>query len=285
MNAGHGNNEIDVKSIRAAATAVDEVSDHVVRYTLESGPRVVVMAAGNPPNIVTNSGSPSPCFCTLPLGLTLEWLAGQTLSPGEVSVPHALEDKAAQLAMTALGLALADLSITDEVDELAVALVHALSRQDGERALALATTLEPLIGDRPALRARHATRSAQAHQICGDFENAATQIRLAIALAQAAESEATSRLKALKADIVRGKVASKSANALPLPDTLLGRAVSAMDAGDLEGGAALARQARIEAQSMGNARDEVFALLALARIDGQEDSAIRRLCRRRCLRR
>ena len=48
-----------------------------------------------------------------------------------------------------------------------------------------------------------------------------------------------------------------------------------MDAGDLEGGAALARQARIEAQSMGNARDEVFALLALARIDGQEDSAIR----------
>ena len=171
---------------------------------------------------------------------------------------------------------MADLSITDEVDELAVALVHALSRQDGERALALATTLEPLIGDRPALRARHATWSAQAHQICGDFENAATQIRLAIALAQAAgESDALPGLKALKADIVRRKVASKSANALPLPDTLLGRAVSAMDAGDLEGGAALARQARIEAQSMGNARDEVFALLALARIDGQEDSAIR----------
>ena len=138
---------------------------------------------------------------------------------------------------------MADLSITDEVDELAVALVHALSRQDGERALALATTLEPLIGDRPALRARHATWCAQAHQICGDFENAATQIRLAIALAQAAgESEALPGLKALKADIVRGKVASKSANALPLPDTLLGRAVSAMDAGDLEGGAALARR-------------------------------------------
>lgn len=171
---------------------------------------------------------------------------------------------------------MADISITGEVDELAVALVNALSRQDGEHALTLSTALEPLIGDRPALRARHATWTAQAHQLRGDFDKAASMIRTAIALAQAAgESEALPGLKALKADIVRGKVASKSADALPLPDTLLGRAVAAMDAGDLKGGAALARQARIEAQSMGNARDEVFALLALARIDGQQDSAIR----------
>ena len=64
------------------------------------------MAAGNPLNIVTNSGSPEPVLLHFALlGLTLEWLAGQTLSPGEVSVPHALEDKAAELAMTALGLA------------------------------------------------------------------------------------------------------------------------------------------------------------------------------------
>ena len=171
---------------------------------------------------------------------------------------------------------MADLSITDEVDELAVALVHALSRQDGEQALELAQAMEPLIGERAALRARHATWTAQAHQLRGNFAQAATMIRSAIALAQAAgESEALPGLKMLKADIVRGKVASKTADALPLPDTLLGRAVAAMDSGDLDGGAALARQARIEAQSMGNARDEVFALLALARIDGQEDSAIR----------
>ena len=171
---------------------------------------------------------------------------------------------------------MADIGITEEVDELAVALVHALSRQDGEQALALALALDPLIGDRPALRARHATWTAQAHQIRGEFEQAASMIRHAIALAQAAgESDALPGLKALKADIVRGKVASKTADTLPLPDTLLGRAVSAMDQGDLEGGAALARQARIEAQSLGNARDEVFSLLALARSPGQEDSAIR----------
>ena len=132
---------------------------------------------------------------------------------------------------------MADIGITEEVDELAVALVHALSRQDGEQALALALALDPLIGDRPALRARHATWTAQAHQIRGEFDQAASMIRHAIALAQAAgESDALPGLKALKADIVRGKVASKTADTLPLPDTLLGRAVSAMDQGDLERG-------------------------------------------------
>jgi hypothetical protein len=171
---------------------------------------------------------------------------------------------------------MADLRVTGEAEELAVALVQALSRQDGEQALALAMALDPLIVDRPALRARHATWTAQAHQLRGEFEQAASMIRHAIALAQAAgETDALPGLKALKADIVRGKVAAQGAGELPMPDTLLGRAVTAMDQGDLEGGATLARQARIEAQSMGNARDEVFALLALARIEGQEDSAIR----------
>jgi len=74
---------------------------------------------------------------------------------------------------------------------------------------------------------------------------------------------------------VRGKVAADVAANMPLPDTLLGKAVAAIDANDNETGASLARQARIEAQSMGNFRDEVFALLALAKIPGQEDSAIR----------
>lgn len=171
---------------------------------------------------------------------------------------------------------MADISVSEQSEELAVALVHALAQQDGERALEIALALDPLIGDRPALRARHAAWTAQAHQIRGDFAQAARMIRDAIALAQTAgESEALPALKALKADIVRGKVASSSADALPLPDTLLGRAVTAMNEGDLDGGATLARQARIEAQSMGNARDEVFALLALARVPGQEDSAIR----------
>ncbi len=171
---------------------------------------------------------------------------------------------------------MAEVHVSGEADELAVALVQALARQDGELALQLANTLEPLIGERAALRARHATWAAQAHQLQGNLTEAATMIRQAIALAQSAgETDALPGLKALKAAIVTGKVAAQTASELPLPDTLLGKAVAAMNSGNPETGAHLARQARIEAQSLGNVKDEVLSLLALARIPGQEDSAIR----------
>jgi len=171
---------------------------------------------------------------------------------------------------------MAEVTVTGEADELAVALVQALARQDGDEAMALSKSLEPLIGDRPSLRARHAAWTAQAHQIQGDLALASTAIRQALSLAQAAgETDAIPALKQLKAAIVTGKVAQQNAAEMPLPDTLLGRAVSAINSGDTQEGARLARKARIEAQSMGNSRDEIFALLALARIKGQEDSAIR----------
>ena len=171
---------------------------------------------------------------------------------------------------------MADVSVTSEADELAVALVQALARQDGDEAIAISQVLEPLVVDRPALQARHATWTAQAHQLRGELAQAATMIRHAISLATlAGESDALPALKALKAQIVTGKVAAAGAANLPLPETLLGRAVQAIDQGRVEDGASLARQARIEAQSLGDAREEVFSLLALARIAGQEDSAIR----------
>ena len=171
---------------------------------------------------------------------------------------------------------MAEVNVAGEADELAVALVQALARQDAGEALLLSDALGELIEHRPGLRARHAAWTAQAHQIQGNLAQAAVSIRHAIALAQAAgDTDAIPALKTLKASIVTGKVAQQNATEMPLPDTLLGRAVEAIDKGETEEGASLARQARIEAQSMGNARDEVFALLALARIDGQEDSAIR----------
>ena len=171
---------------------------------------------------------------------------------------------------------MADVTVTGPADEIAVALVQALARQDGDEALALSESLDALIGDRPALRARHAAWTAQAHQIRGNLSEAAANIRQAIAFAQiAGETDALPALKALKASIVTGKVAQQNAAELPLPDSLLGQAVHAIDSGATEKGAGLARQARIEAQAMGNARDEVFSLLALAKVAGQEDSAIR----------
>ena len=106
VNAGHGADEIDVESIRAGATKVDEVSEKVVRYTLPDGPTVVLLADGNPLNIVTNSGSPEPVLLNFALlGLTLEWLSTRHLSPGESIVSSELESAAAKLAIQALGMA------------------------------------------------------------------------------------------------------------------------------------------------------------------------------------
>jgi len=106
VNAGHGDDEFDVDGIRAAATAIDQVSDNVVRYTLEDGPTVVLLAGGNPLNIVTNSGSPEPVLLHFALlGLTLEWLSDRQLDRGELSAPLALETAAAELAISALGMA------------------------------------------------------------------------------------------------------------------------------------------------------------------------------------
>jgi adenosylhomocysteinase len=106
VNAGHGNDEIDVDSIKAAATGIDQIADLVVRYTLEDGPTVVVLADGNPLNIVTNMGSPEPVLLHFAvLGLTLEWMAARRLKPGETPVPPDLENEAATLALEALGMA------------------------------------------------------------------------------------------------------------------------------------------------------------------------------------
>jgi hypothetical protein len=169
---------------------------------------------------------------------------------------------------------MAEVQISSEADELAVALVSALARQDGDAAMSLSHALGPLIENRPALLARHAAWTAQAHQIRGERSEAIAKVAQAIALATSAgETDALPALKTLEVQLMTGK--SAAAGNLPLPDTLLGRSVAALDLGDFTEGAKLARQARIDAQARGNPRDEVLSLLALARIPGQEDSAIR----------
>lgn len=106
LNAGHGNDELDVAGIKGAATGVDQVADLVTRYQLEDGPTVVLLADGHPLNIVTNAGSPEPVLLHFAvLGLTLEWLRDRALTPGEHVVPTAIEQEAATIALTALGMA------------------------------------------------------------------------------------------------------------------------------------------------------------------------------------
>lgn len=103
VNAGHGNAEIDVTGIKASASSFDQVGDHVVAYTLEDGPQIVVLADGHPLNIVTNAGSPEPVLLHFAaMGLALAHCAEADLTPGLQVVPEAVEQAAARLALRAL---------------------------------------------------------------------------------------------------------------------------------------------------------------------------------------
>jgi adenosylhomocysteinase len=104
VNAGHHNDEIAVEALRREADAVDEVGPQVVRYALQ-GRQLVVLAGGNPLNIVMNSGSQEPVLLHFTvLGLALEWLAQQVdLGPGEIIVPLSIEEEAARCALSARG--------------------------------------------------------------------------------------------------------------------------------------------------------------------------------------
>jgi adenosylhomocysteinase len=104
MNAGTGDQEIDVEGIRSHSVGFDQIGDHVTAYHLESGPRVVLLAGGHPLNIVMNAGSPEPVLLHFTaLGLSMSWLLQANLSPGEHIVPVEVERDAARLALKALG--------------------------------------------------------------------------------------------------------------------------------------------------------------------------------------
>jgi adenosylhomocysteinase len=104
INAGHGADEIDVDGLARTAEAIDQVGPRVVGYQLPGGPKLMVLAGGNPLNIVMNSGSQEPVLLHFAvLGLGLEWLTRHTPPPGEVALPPALEATAAEVALSVLG--------------------------------------------------------------------------------------------------------------------------------------------------------------------------------------
>ena len=104
VNAGHGGDEIAVSRLPEVADEAVVIGRHCKRYKLPGGPWLTVLADGHPLNIVLNSGSPEPVLLHFAvLGLTLEWLTKNELSPGEVQVPASIEREAAKLALEALG--------------------------------------------------------------------------------------------------------------------------------------------------------------------------------------
>jgi hypothetical protein len=65
---------------------------------------VVVLANGNPLNIVMNSGSQEPVLLHFAvLGLGLEWMVRNTPAAGEIQLPAEIEAEAARVALAVLG--------------------------------------------------------------------------------------------------------------------------------------------------------------------------------------
>ena len=63
-----------------------------------------MLGAGNPLNIVLNSGSQEPVLLHFAvLGLALEWLTKHTAPAGELTLPPEIEDQAALAALRVLG--------------------------------------------------------------------------------------------------------------------------------------------------------------------------------------
>jgi len=170
---------------------------------------------------------------------------------------------------------MADIRVQDEADELAVAMVQALAQQDGDQALAIGVALAPLIEERPTLLARHAAWTAQAHILRREYDLARGALKRAIALAEAAgEVDVLPDLRRLTTEIFQARSAIAAARSGPLPDTLLGRALAAIDGGDFGHGTDLALSAREAARADEDPREEVLALLALARIPGRASDAV-----------
>lgn len=105
INAGHHNDEMDIVGLRQEADSLDQVGERVSRYRI-GGRHRVVLAGGNPLNIVMNSGSWEPVLLHFSLlALSLEWLVRTPMQVrGEVRVPLNIEEEVARLALRARGL-------------------------------------------------------------------------------------------------------------------------------------------------------------------------------------
>ena len=162
-----------------------------------------------------------------------------------------------------------------EARQLAEAVVAALRTGDGRRALLILDQLSPLVGEDLALRARSHAWEAQGHLLTGALDSASLAARAALKGARAAgePEEGLAPLRTLYGQIQAARSARASAVPLPLPDSPLGRALAAFDAGRREEGVQEAQAAFGSAG--GEPREQVLALLALARSPEHAEASIR----------
>lgn len=129
-------------------------------------------------------------------------------------------------------------------------IIDALKREDGHAVLPLAPQALALSQDNKALRARVLSWLAQAEMYVGNYRGAGQAARQALGVAQEiGDSQGINAIKGLQAMITmkRQQAAGLAASPLPidLPDTPVSRANGVIAMGDLVGGEALARAARV----------------------------------------
>lgn len=92
-NVGHWGGEID-----PGPHTSQTLGPQIQRITLPGGRRVILLAKGEPLNIVLNTGSPEPTLIHIATEVfTLQWLAtSPPLPPGEVIVPRWIEEEVAR---------------------------------------------------------------------------------------------------------------------------------------------------------------------------------------------
>lgn len=165
------------------------------------------------------------------------------------------------------------------IDPVYQNVIDALKREDGAAALAAAPAALAAARENPALKARVIAWMAQAEMYCGNYKAASQAARQASALAgEQGDDRAVAALRGLLAEIATRRRAAAGIQASPLPidlpDSPVIRANAQISMGDLERGAELAREARRLAQEAGDAREEILALLALARVPAHTEEAL-----------
>jgi adenosylhomocysteinase len=124
-NIGHFDCEVDVAWLRANAAAVVTIKPQVERFTLASGKRVILLAAGRLVNLGCAKGHPSfvmsTSFCNQVLAQIALWTDhAKHYAPGTVTVlPKKLDEEVAALHLEHLGAQLTRLS-SDQADYLGI---------------------------------------------------------------------------------------------------------------------------------------------------------------------
>ncbi len=113
-NAGHFNVEINLDWVEEKSSGSERVNEHTVRYDLENGKSVHVVAEGRLVNLCAGQGHPASVMDMSFAGqaLSAEWLwrEGTVLDAGVHSVPEEIENRIAELKLESMGMSFQELT-------------------------------------------------------------------------------------------------------------------------------------------------------------------------------